>query len=149
MDDLRDLYQTTILDHNKSPRNFGKLEGATHQAQGHNPLCGDEVEVTLLVDDGGRIQDVRFEGQGCSISTSSASIMTGVIKGKTVEEAKQLFASMHALLTEEDEQDLEALGKLAVFSGVRGFPMRVKCATLAWHTLKNALEHEDATAKTE
>ncbi len=141
MSELQDLYQEVILDHTKSPRNFGKLEDPTHQASGFNPLCGDELTLMLRLNEAGKIVDVRFEGQGCSISTSSASIMTGVVKGKTIEEAKQIFESVHALLTEDDvEPDLDALGKLAVFSGVRGFPMRVKCASLSWHTLVSALE---------
>ena len=142
MDDLRDLYQEVILDHNKKPRNFGLLESATHQADGHNPLCGDQLRVSVTLDDD-RVADVRFEGSGCAISTASASLMTESIKGKTRQEAERLFDGFHELLTGDpsrlDEASAE-LGKLAVFQGVREFPVRVKCATLSWHTLKAALE---------
>ena len=137
MDSLRDLYQEVILDHNKKPRNFGSLEDPSHAADGHNPLCGDRLHITLVVD-GDRVEDVRFEGSGCAISTASASLMTEAIKGHTVEEAERLFHGFHELLT----------GKLAVFAGVREFPVRVKCATLAWHTLNAALAgDEDATTE--
>ncbi len=145
MDDLRDLYQEVILDHNKKPRNFGSLEGATHEADGHNPLCGDELHVSVVLDDD-RVSDVRFEGSGCAISTASASLMTESIKGKTRQEAEELFEGFHDLLTGDPsqlEQASAALGKLAVFQGVREFPVRVKCATLSWHTLKAALDGSD------
>ena len=150
MSELRELYQTVILDHNKSPRNFGSVEDATGSASGHNPLCGDEIEVTLRVADG-IVEDVRFEGSGCAISTASASIMTQALKNKTVEAANALFDDFHAMVTAPVDQpvDPEALGKLAVFAGVREFPVRIKCATLAWHTLQNALEGTSHVAKTE
>ena len=148
MDDLRDLYQEVILDHNKRPRNFGALEGASHSADGHNPLCGDQLSVYVVID-GDQVVDVRFEGSGCAISTASASLMTESIKGKTVEEAQHLFNGFHELLTGDPSEAAEAsaeLGKLAVFEGVREFPVRVKCATLSWHTLKSALEGERAAS---
>jgi nitrogen fixation NifU-like protein len=150
MDDLRDLYQEVILDHNKRPRNFGALEGASHQADGHNPLCGDQLSISLTVEDG-EVQDVRFEGSGCAISTASASLMTEAVKGKSLEEAQRLFDGFHDLLTGDPSQAAQAsadLGKLAVFEGVREFPVRVKCATLSWHTLKSALDG-DVAASTE
>jgi nitrogen fixation NifU-like protein len=151
MSDLRDLYQETILDHGKHPRNFGKLADASHQAQGHNPLCGDRLTVFVKTD-GGRISEVTFEGNGCAISMASASMMGEALKGMPVEEAKKVFRSFHDLLTAEtkDMPD-EDLGKLVVFSGVREFPVRVKCATLAWHTLRAALEDHrgDAPVSTE
>jgi nitrogen fixation NifU-like protein len=150
MDDLRDLYQEVILDHNKRPRNFGALERASHQADGHNPLCGDQLSISLAVEDGA-VQDVRFEGSGCAISTASASLMTEAVKGKSLEEAQRLFDGFHDLLTGDPSQAAKAsadLGKLAVFEGVREFPVRVKCATLSWHTLKSALDGE-AAASTE
>jgi len=145
MTELRDLYQEVILDHNKRPRNFGSLEGATHQADGHNPLCGDQLHVSITLDDD-RVSDVRFEGSGCAISTASASLMTESIKGRTRAEAEQLFEGFHDLLTGDPSEAAEAsaeLGKLAVFEGVREFPVRVKCATLSWHTLKAALDGGD------
>lgn len=150
MDELRDLYQTMILDHNKNPRNFGRLEAATHQADGHNPLCGDELTVFLEVD-GDRIVGISFEGSGCAISTASASLMTEFAKGKTRDEFEQGFEHFHQLVTAAPDEDVEApdLGKLAVFSGVREFPVRVKCATLAWHTLHSALEGREEPARTE
>ncbi|MFY9826323.1 MAG: SUF system NifU family Fe-S cluster assembly protein [Thermoanaerobaculia bacterium] len=148
MNDLRDLYQEVILDHNRRPRNFGPLAAANRHAEGNNPLCGDQVSVLLDVADG-RIQDVAFQGAGCAISMASASLMTEAMKGKTVEEARRLFHAFHGLLTTGDtghvpdrEGSPEDLGKLAVFTGVREFPMRVKCATLPWHTLLAALSAE-------
>ena len=151
MDDLRDLYQSVILDHNKSPRNFGVLENANRQADGHNPLCGDKLRLYLIVDDRDRVVDVRFEGNGCAISTASASLMTEFAKDKTREEIETGFEEFHHLVTAPPDADVEApdLGKLAVFSGVREFPVRVKCATLAWHTLRSALEGQEEPAKTE
>lgn len=142
MTDLRDLYQETILDHNKHPRNFRRLEGATHQAHGHNPLCGDRVDVYLKVSDG-RIVDISFEGDGCAISTASASIMTEMLQGRSLEQAQQLFDRFHDLLIGKAEAG-EELGKLEVLAGVRAFPTRVKCATLPWHTFKAALHNETA-----
>jgi nitrogen fixation NifU-like protein len=141
MSDLLDLYQEVILDHNKRPRNFGELAGCDHRAEGHNPLCGDRLTVDLVLD-AGRIADLRFRGQGCAISTASASLMTEAVKGKTVAEADLLFEGFHEMLTGDPSVPAEAtgaLGKLAVFSGVREFPIRVKCATLPWHTLRAAL----------
>jgi nitrogen fixation NifU-like protein len=141
MSDLRELYQQVILEHSRSPRNYKELEGASHRAEGYNPLCGDQITVYLVVD-GDRVVDVAFKGSGCAISKASASLMTGAVKGKTVAEAEELFARFREMVTSERDAsiDEEALGKLAVFSGVREFPVRVKCATLAWHTLHSALE---------
>ena len=151
MDDLRDLYQEVILDHNKQPRNFGELEDSSHTADGHNPLCGDRLHITLQVEDD-RVTDVRFEGTGCAISTASASLMTEAVKGKDLAEVERLFEGFHELLTGDPSQVAEAsaeLGKLAVFAGVREFPVRVKCATLSWHTLKSALDDTGAPVTTE
>ncbi len=147
MSELRELYQTTILDHNKSPRNFRVPEGATCRADGHNPLCGDKITVHVAIGDH-TVRDVGFQGSGCAISTASASLMTEAVKGKPVAAALALFEEFHALLTTGGEAS-PALGKLAVFAGVREYPMRVKCATLAWHTLRNALEGKQEAAKTE
>jgi nitrogen fixation NifU-like protein len=145
--ELRDLYQEVILDHNRHPRNFRALPGANRAAVGHNPLCGDRLQVFLhIVDD--RIQGISFEGSGCAISTASASLMTEALKGKTVAEAHTLFESFHELLTLGSD-DPGRLGKLAVLAGVREFPIRVKCATLAWHTLEAALEQRDHPVSTE
>lgn len=149
--DLRDLYQEVILDHNKSPKNYGTLSGSTHSADGHNPLCGDQLKLYLLVH-GDTVEDVRFEGSGCAISTASASLMTEAVKGRSREEARELFREFHQLLTGDpsiSSQAGEALGKLAVFAGVREFPVRVKCATLAWHTLEAALSGTDKPVSTE
>jgi nitrogen fixation NifU-like protein len=150
MSDLRDLYEDVILDHNRNPRNYPKTPaGANHHAHGFNPLCGDEFTVHLRVEDG-VIKDVGFEGAGCAISTASASLMTEAVMGKTEAEAEEIFANMHKLLTEEGgESYLPKVGKLAVLSGVREYPMRVKCATLAWHTMHAALESVDGTVCTE
>jgi len=151
MSELTDLYQEVILDHNKAPRNFGVLEGADRHADGHNPLCGDQLRVYLTVD-GDTVTDIKFEGSGCAISKASASIMTEVVKGKTVGEVETMFGSFHELMTGDPSVRGEAgaaLGKLAVFEGVREFPVRVKCATLAWHTLEAALHDEAKVASTE
>lgn len=152
MSDLRDLYQEVILDHSKRPRNFGTLPQANYRADGHNPLCGDKVTVFLALDNG-RVADVRFEGSGCAISTASASLMTEAIKGKTEAELRAMFNRFHVAMTEDDDAKaaatLEELDKLAVLAGVRAFPIRVKCATLPWHTLIAALDHVDAPVKTE
>jgi nitrogen fixation NifU-like protein len=148
MSDLRELYQEVILDHHKKPRNFRKLEGAQH-VEGYNPLCGDKVTVYVKLE-GDLVQDVSFQGSGCAISTASASMMTESLKGKTRAQAEALFRSFHNLLTGKSEpSDGVGLGKLEVFSGVREFPVRVKCATLAWHTFHAALEGEDKTVSTE
>lgn len=146
--ELRDLYQEVILDHTKNPRNFKELEGATHDAKGHNPLCGDRLTVYLVVKDG-RIDDVSFVGAGCAISTASASMMSEALKGKSASEADTLFEAFHAVLTGTGEDADDALGKLAVFAGVRDYPVRVKCATLAWHTLQAALHEHDQAVSTE
>jgi nitrogen fixation NifU-like protein len=150
MSDLRELYQEVILDHNKRPRNFHKMPEANHLAEGHNPLCGDVVTVYVHLDDD-VITDISFEGSGCAISKASASMMTAELKGKTVGEAETLFQSFHDLVTGDPttEGDAEELGKLAVFSGVREYPARVKCASLAWHTLRAALEENGASVSTE
>ncbi len=146
---LDDLYQQVILDHNRAPRNFGPLEGADHQADGHNPLCGDKVTVSLRIEDD-TLADIRFEGSGCAISKASASMMTEALKGKPLPEVDRIFDGFHALLTGKEKPGSPAdLGKLVVFSGVREFPVRVKCATLAWHTLRAALENRHETATTE
>ncbi len=139
MSDLRELYQDVILEHSKAPRNFRELAAANHKAEGFNPLCGDHFTVYLNLE-GDSIQDVSFQGSGCAISKASASMMTQTMKGKSKEEAAKLFEQFHALVTGHGNGDQEALGKLAVFSGVSEFPVRVKCATLAWHTLQAALE---------
>ncbi|MCL5991121.1 MAG: SUF system NifU family Fe-S cluster assembly protein [Bacteroidetes bacterium] len=141
--ELNDLYQQVILDHNKNPRNFGELEHPSHTAKGHNPLCGDQLELYLLINDG-TINDIKFKGSGCAISKSSASIMTTLLKGKKIEDAKELFAKFHDVVTADTDKVIDegSLGKLAVFSGVREFPARIKCASLAWHTLLNALENK-------
>jgi nitrogen fixation NifU-like protein len=136
--ELNDLYRDVILDHNRRPRNFGPLEPADASAEGVNPLCGDRLTLRLKLDDG-TIQDIRFEGQGCAISTASASLMTEAVKGKSRDQALALFDRVHRLLT-DDAADAGDLGKLAALSGVREYPARVKCASLCWHTLASALE---------
>ncbi|NQT63536.1 MAG: SUF system NifU family Fe-S cluster assembly protein [Candidatus Marinimicrobia bacterium] len=150
MSELRELYQEVILDHNKNPRNFKKLELHSHHANGHNPLCGDKLELFLDVVEG-IIKDISFVGSGCAISTSSASLMTQFLKGKSIAETRHYFEYFHDLVTgkELDEEALEGLGKLAVFAGVQEFPARVKCASLSWHTLINALDSVDEPAATE
>ncbi len=151
MADLRGLYQEVILDHSKKPRNYRVMEGADHQAEGYNPLCGDRVTLYVKLENG-RITDLSFQGSGCAISTSSASLLTETLKGKTLDEADEMFEKFHALVTGEAEGGQagdRSLGKLAVFSGVAEFPLRVKCATLAWHTLRSALKGEKVTVSTE
>ncbi|HRF58491.1 MAG TPA: SUF system NifU family Fe-S cluster assembly protein [Fimbriimonadaceae bacterium] len=138
-DALRELYQEVILDHGKKPRNFRPLEQATHCAEGHNPLCGDCVTVQVIVEDG-VVREATFQGSGCAISTASASLMTEAIQGKSVEEAMALFDEFRAAVVENRESD--DLGKLEVLLGVKEFPVRVKCATLAWHTLQAAIQGE-------
>ena len=140
MNSLEELYQELILEHNKYPRNFGVLENPTHKARGLNPLCGDEINLYLVVEDG-KIKDIKFQGQGCAISKASASMMTEIIKGKTVEEALELYNKFHDMVTADftEEVNTDNLGAIAVFSGVRAFPTRVKCASLAWHALEAAL----------
>jgi nitrogen fixation NifU-like protein len=147
--DLSDLYQEVVLDHGKRPRNFGPLEGATHRAEGLNPLCGDRITVFAKVE-GGAVREARFEGSGCAISKASASVMTGVVKGKTPAEIEALFERFHRLVTEGPAAaGDEALGKLAVFGGVHEYPTRVKCASLAWHALKAALAGKGEPVSTE
>lgn len=147
MSDLRALYEEVILDHNRHPRNFLKNPpGATHHAHGFNPLCGDEFSIHLKVEDG-VIRDAGFEGAGCAISTASASLMTEAVKGKTVAEVEVLFRDVHGMLTHEGP--VGEVGKLAVLAGVQEYPMRVKCATLAWHTMRAALEQRAETVTTE
>jgi nitrogen fixation NifU-like protein len=150
MSDLRELYQEVILDHNKRPRNFQKLEGANRTAEGYNPLCGDQITVYLSVEDD-VIKDISFQGSGCAISKASASLMTTSVKGKTQAEAEVLFDRIHTMLTGERDTtvDPHELGKLAVLSGVCEFPARVKCASLAWHTLRAALKGDGGTVVTE
>jgi len=136
---LRELYQDIILDHYRRPRNFGPLEGASHQAAGHNPLCGDQVKVFLAVDDHGQITAAHFEGAGCAISTASASLMTEAVRGLDVQAARQVFERFHDLVTHTGEPTGE-LGDLEALAGVRDLPVRIKCATLPWHTFKAALD---------
>ena len=148
MSDLRELYQEVILDHNRRPRNFHAMADASHRAEGHNPLCGDRLTLYLKVE-GGVISDVAFQGSGCAISKASASLMTDAVKGRTVAEATELFRRFHGVVTTPPDQPVEDLGKLSVLSGVREFPVRVKCASLAWHTLKAALERQPAATSEE
>ena len=149
MSDLRDLYQEVILDHNRSPRNFGRLDDADLSADGHNPLCGDRLSVTVKLN-GDRVSDVRFEGAGCAISKASASLMTEGVKGRTLDELPKLFDRFHRLVTDRTAPvDDAELGKLAVFAGVRDYPARVKCAVLAWHTLRAALDEGSEVVSTE
>jgi nitrogen fixation NifU-like protein len=148
MSDLRELYQQVILDHNRKPRNFRALPTANRTATGFNPLCGDEISLALKVEDG-VIRDAAFQGSGCAISKASASLMTSSVVGKTAAEAEALFHRVHAMLTGEDHGQGGDLGKLAVFEGVREFPARVKCASLAWHTLQAALSGAAEPVSTE
>lgn len=149
--DLRELYQDLIVDHNKRPRNFGKLDDATYFAEGFNPLCGDQVTVYVHLD-GEQISKVQFEGEGCAISTASASLMTEALVGKTISEADALFELFHKILVGElelDDEKTQQLGKLAVLTGVKAYPSRVKCATLAWHTCQGALHNSEKSVTTE
>jgi len=148
---LGDLYKEVIIDHTKAPRNFGKLEPCNHDAEGFNPLCGDQLHVYLQINDDNIIEDVKFEGQGCSISTASASLMTEALKGKSVENFEKMFAAFHDMATADmdAEPDEETLGKLAVLAGVKEFPSRIKCATLCWHTVKSAIDDAGQPARTE
>jgi nitrogen fixation NifU-like protein len=148
MDDLKDLYQEVILDHNRNPRNFKVLKGANCQADGYNPLCGDRLTLFLHVD-GDIIADATFQGTGCAISKASASLLTESVKGKTVAEAEALFRRFHEMVTSppDSQDDFSDLGKLFVLAGVREFPVRVKCASLAWHTLRSAVDKERPAAE--
>ncbi|MEE9575364.1 MAG: SUF system NifU family Fe-S cluster assembly protein [Gammaproteobacteria bacterium] len=151
MFDLKDLYQEVIIDHNRSPRNFGKLENPTQVAEGYNPLCGDKLNLYLTTEDD-LITDVSFDGSGCAISVASASLMTDSLKGKTTEEAEQLFQNFHDLIMDEEnpeQEHIQSLGKLAALAGVKEYPARVKCATLCWHTLHSALQGDTRSATTE
>jgi nitrogen fixation NifU-like protein len=151
MSDLRSLYQEVILDHSKHPRNAGPLPEASHEARGHNPLCGDDITLYVQTEDG-VITDIRFEGSGCAISTASASLMTEAVKGRTLAEVDALFETFHEMVTGDPSQKAEvpaSLGKLTVLAGVREFPVRVKCATLAWHTLQAALSEGEKVVSTE
>ena len=144
---LRELYQEMILEHARKPRNFGVLDGANHHAHGHNPLCGDEITVHAQLDEAGNVADVKFEGQGCAISTAAASLMTDMVKGKPMAEVETMFENFHSAVTGKGgEENLPT--KLKVFAGVKDYPMRVKCATLAWHTLHAAM-HNEAEVTTE
>ena len=148
--ELRELYQQVILDHNKSPRNFRVIEHANHHSEGYNPLCGDRIDIYLDVEKG-IVKDISFQGKGCAISKASASLMSSMVKDKPVEQAEKLFEKFHDLITGKlgENPDIEELGKLAVFAGVRDFPARVKCASLAWHTMINALKEEKDIVTTE
>jgi nitrogen fixation protein NifU and related proteins len=148
MSDLRELYQDVILEHSKAPRNYGELPKANHKAEGFNPLCGDHFTLYVSLE-GDSIRDIRFQGSGCAISKASASMMTQSVKGKTKQEAEQLFQRFHNLVTGHGNGSQGELGKLAAFSGVSEFPVRVKCATLAWHTLQAALAGKQETVSTE
>lgn len=149
MSDLRELYQEVILDHNKHPRNFGEIDGADRHADGYNPLCGDRLSIYLSLD-GDLITDVAFFGSGCAISKASASLMTDAVKGMTITQARELFEQFHAMITDAaDTPPSEAVGKLAVLAGVRDYPTRVKCASLAWHTLRAACDARHEPVSTE
>ncbi|MBI1870185.1 MAG: SUF system NifU family Fe-S cluster assembly protein [Chlamydiae bacterium] len=150
MSELNELYQQVILDHNKQPRNFRILECADHTAEGYNPLCGDRLKL-YLVTEGDKIKDISFQGSGCAISKSSASLMTDSVKGKTKKEAQITFENFHEMISKglQGKYDLNLLGKLTVFSGVSEYPTRIKCATLAWHTLRAALEESEKIVTTE
>ncbi|NIM20125.1 MAG: SUF system NifU family Fe-S cluster assembly protein [Candidatus Latescibacteria bacterium] len=150
MSDLRELYQELIVDHHKNPRNFRKLEVSSHHAVGNNPICGDRITVHLLIKDDA-VEDIAFEGTGCAICTASASVMTETVKGRHLWEVESLFDRFHDVVTGSPDEapDTSGLGKLAAFAGVREFPMRVKCATLAWHTMHAAIEKKNEPVTTE
>jgi nitrogen fixation NifU-like protein len=150
MDELKELYQEIILDHNKNPKNYGEPENYNHTSEGYNPLCGDRLNIYLQIEDD-KIEDIRFVASGCAISKASASVMTTELKGKTIEQAKELFHKFQKLLTSEEKvaPDFDEYGKLAVFAGVREFPTRVKCAILGWHTVLAAIENENEMVSTE
>jgi nitrogen fixation protein NifU and related proteins len=148
MFDIKDLYQEVIVDHNRSPRNFGKLEDADKTLEGYNPLCGDKLTLYIKTD-GKKINDIAFDGSGCAISVASASLMTDAMKGKTLQEAENLFNEFHNLITTDDEVDMDQLGKLAALAGVKAYPARVKCASLCWHTLHSVIEGGTSPVHTE
>ena len=151
MSDLRELYQEVILDHSRNPRNYGRLNNPTHEARGHNPLCGDDITIYLKMD-GDTVESISFEGSGCAISTSSASLMSEMLKGKQIEEIRSIFESFHEMVTGDPTKKAEIppdMGKLAVMAGVREFPIRVKCATLGWRALLAALQESVDTISTE
>ena len=148
-EELQELYRELILDHARSPRHFGKLESATHKAEGINPLCGDKLKVYFIVDDDGRIEDARFEGSGCAISVASASLLTETVIGLSTDEAMHRFSGVVDALTGATQADADELGKLAALLGVREFPSRVKCATLSWHALNAAINEKQEPATTE
>ena len=150
MDELRELYQEMLLDHHKHPRNYGKVDDANRKAEGYNPLCGDRVTVYLLMKDN-VIEDIAFEGVGCAICKASCSVMTELVKGKGEADVEKVFGEFHDLVTSDTEAefDAEQLGKLAIFAGVREFPLRIKCATLGWHTMQAALGQSDHVVTTE
>ena len=148
MPELRDLYQEIILEHSKSPRNYGALATANRTVEGYNPLCGDHFTFYLAVEDG-QIRNISFQGSGCAISKASASMMTQAVKGKSLEEAEKLFEKFHRFVTGKNSVEPNELGKLAAFAGVSEFPIRVKCATLAWHALRAALQGEQQAVSTE
>lgn len=148
MFDIKDLYQEVIVDHNRSPRNFGKIDDADKTLEGFNPLCGDRLTLYLKTQDN-NISDIAFDGSGCAISVASASLMTDAMKGKSLSDAEALFNDFHNLITTDKEIDLDNLGKLAALAGVKDYPARVKCASLCWHTLHSVLQGESTPVKTE
>ncbi|MEM7026753.1 MAG: Fe-S cluster assembly sulfur transfer protein SufU [Pseudomonadota bacterium] len=148
MFDIQDLYQEVIVDHNRNPRNFGKLENPTKTLDGYNPLCGDRLTLYIKTKDN-HIEDIRFDGTGCAISVASASLMTDIMKGKNLTEAESLFDKFHHLITSDVELDITELGKLAALAGVRDYPARVKCASLCWHTLHSVIQGDDSPVTTE
>lgn len=149
VDELQELYQQVIIDHGTKPRNVGKLEHTSHHAEGFNPLCGDELSLYLTIDDDNKITAAKFEGEGCAISTASASLMTQFLVGKTTEEAERAMHEFTDMVTNTPDDDHEALGKLKILAGVNKYPSRVKCASLAWHTLLAALQNAEEAATTE
>jgi nitrogen fixation NifU-like protein len=150
LDQIRELYQEVVFDHNRNPRNFRVMEDANRRIEGYNPLCGDRITLYVKVDGDGVIEDVSFQGSGCAISTASASLMTEIVRGRTEDEAQHLFEIFHRITTGRDDTvNLEEIGKLAVLAGVRAYPARVKCATLPWHSLQAALRNEAESVSTE
>ncbi len=148
MSEIKELYQELILDHSSSPRNFGTIEEATHSGDGHNPLCGDKINLFLIIKDS-KLVDIKFDAKGCAISIASASMMTEVLMGKTIKEVESIYSNFHSLVTGSASESKERLGQLEALSGVKEYPMRVKCATLAWHTVKVAIDRKELTISTE